>query len=73
MTRTEAQRQYVEGVDKTLDNLVATLEVWKDEMDPRVPDEKCWVPEEEAEERARITAQVITLATLVAPSDSVVV
>uniref|UniRef100_A0A914XI40 ACB domain-containing protein n=1 Tax=Plectus sambesii TaxID=2011161 RepID=A0A914XI40_9BILA len=50
----EAKRLYIEKVTAIANDLPNLVEQWKDEMDPRVPDEKAWVPDEEKEERLRI-------------------
>ncbi len=48
---------YIAKVRQLERKLPELLEQWRDEEDPRVPDEKAWVPEEERESRLAAIAQ----------------
>lgn len=45
---------YINEVRKLEKELPSLVDDWKDEQDPRIPDQNAWVPEEEAEERRAI-------------------
>jgi hypothetical protein len=54
MTKQTAAKTYIKMVAELERNLPTLIDQWKDEMDPRIPDEKAWVPDEEKSQRLAI-------------------
>uniref|UniRef100_A0A0N5AQC9 ACB domain-containing protein n=1 Tax=Syphacia muris TaxID=451379 RepID=A0A0N5AQC9_9BILA len=57
LSKNEAKELYISEVDKLESELPFMIEDWKDEQDPRIPDQTASVPEEEQEQRRIITAK----------------
>ncbi|CAJ0943143.1 unnamed protein product, partial [Mesorhabditis belari] len=57
MTKEEAQKELIEQVKSLEKHLPELIEKWKDEQDPRIPDQKAWVPEEDRAHWAEVTAK----------------
>ncbi|VDM41879.1 unnamed protein product [Toxocara canis] len=54
LSKFDAMFMYINEVQKLESELSSLVDEWKDEQDPRIPDQNAWVSEEEAEERCAI-------------------